>query len=207
MSFWVTATPAPNMAVSRAIGLFPGSFNPAHAGHLHVAKAGLKQLALDEVWWIPSPQNPLKKTQPPYDDRAATVSALNLPPRMRLSHIERERGTNKTIDLLKGLERRGDINRYVLMIGADNFAQLPRWADWMGITARIPIAVIARPSKTGRANIKPRLGQVARFLDDARLDEKDAHILQWMAPPAWCFLTLPMNPLSSTQLRTQKSTQ
>lgn len=198
---------APNMAMSRAIGLFPGSFNPAHAGHLHVARAGLRELQLDEVWWIPSPQNPLKTAQPPYDKRAATINKLGLPPRMHLSHIERERGTNKTIDLLKGIERRRDQNRYVLMIGADNFAQLPRWIDWRGITQRIPMAIIARPSKSTRANIKPRLGQAARLLSEARMDEKDAHILQWMQPPAWCFLTLPMNPLSSTQLRAQRRAQ
>jgi len=195
------------MSKSRAIGLFPGSFNPAHAGHLHVARAGLRQLSLDEVWWIPSPQNPLKTAQPPYEDRAATVRNLGLPPRMKLSHIERERGTNKTIDLLKGIEQRRDMNRYILMIGADNFAQLPLWIDWMGITSHIPIAVIARPSKSTAVNIKPRLGQAARFLSEARIDEKDAHILQWMKPPAWCFLTLPMNALSSTQLRAQKAKQ
>ena len=191
------------MAPARSIGLFPGSFHPAHAGHLHVAQAGLKQLALDEIWWIPSPQNPLKKTQPAYEDRAASVNRLGLPPRMRLSHIERERGTNKTIDLLKGFEQRGDQNRYVLMIGADNFGQLPKWVDWQEIIQRIPIAVIARPSKTGLVNIRPRLGQAARQYEQARVDEKDAHILQWMGAPAWCYLTLPMNPLSSTQIRVQ----
>ena len=191
----------------RAIGLFPGSFNPAHDGHLHVARAGLRQLALDEVWWIPSPQNPLKSKQPPYDIRAASISRLGLPPRMRVSHIERERGTNKTIDLLKGFQTRGDQNRYVLMIGADNFSQLPQWADWVNITRHVPIAIIARPSKTGRAHIRPRLGHAARRLSDDRVDEKDAHILQWMKPPAWCFLTLPMNPLSSTQLRAQRMSQ
>jgi len=137
------------MPKPRSIGLFPGSFNPAHAGHLHVARAGLRQLALDEIWWIPSPQNPLKPKQPPYDERAASVIDLGLPPKMRLSHIERQRGTNKTIDLLKGFEKRRDHNRYVLMIGADNFAQLPKWIEWQNITARIPIAVIARPNKTG----------------------------------------------------------
>ena len=199
-------TRVPNMAPARAIGLFPGSFNPAHAGHLHVAQAGLKQLALDEIWWIPSPQNPLKKTQPAYDMRAQSVTDLGLPPRMRLSHIERERGTNKTIDLLKGFEQRGDQNRYVLMIGADNFGQLPKWVDWQEIVQRIPIAVIARPSKTGFVNLRPRLGRVAQQYEQARIDEKDAHILQWMGSPAWCYLTLPLNPLSSTQIRVQNQT-
>ena len=191
------------MSHSRAIGLFPGSFNPAHDGHLHVAKAGLRQLALDEVWWIPSPQNPLKSKQPPYDKRAATIDALGLPHGMRVSHIERERGTNKTIDLLKEFEQRRDINRYVLMIGADNFLQLPRWVNWQEITQKIPIAVIARPAKHS-ANLRPRLGQSARHLEQHRIPETQAHILQWMRPPAWCYLTLPLNSQSSTKLRAIK---
>ena len=188
------------MSVSRAIGLFPGSFNPAHDGHLHVAQAGLRQLALNEVWWIPSPQNPLKSEQPPYAERASTIDKLRLPHRMRVSHIERDRGTNKTIDLLKGIEQRRDTNRYVLMIGADNFSQLPRWVSWQAITQHIPIAVIARPSESN-AYLRPRLGQAARYLEPHRVAESNAHILQWMAPPAWCYLTLPLNSQSSTKLR------
>jgi len=192
------------MPKPRSIGLFPGSFNPAHAGHLHVARAGLRQLALDEIWWIPSPQNPLKPKQPPYDERAASVIDLSLPPKMRLSHIERQRGTNKTIDLLKGFEKRRDHNRYVLMIGADNFAQLPKWIEWQNITARIPIAVIARPNKTGNVNIRPRLGRAARQFAHYQIDETQCHILKWCPPPAWCYLTLPMNAMSSTQLRAER---
>lgn len=199
---WLLATVirAHKMSDSRAIGLFPGSFNPAHDGHLHVATAGLRQLALDEVWWIPSPQNPLKSKQPPYADRAATIEKLGLPHKMHVSHIERDRGTNKTIDLLKGFEQRRDTNRYVLMIGADNFSQLPRWLDWQAITERIPIAVIARPAKNN-ANLRSRLGQAARYLEQHRLPESQAHILQWTHPPAWCYLTLPLNSQSSTKLR------
>jgi nicotinate-nucleotide adenylyltransferase len=195
------------MPKPRCIGLFPGSFNPAHDGHLHVARAGLRQLALDEIWWIPSPQNPLKSNQPPYDERAASVSKLGLPPHMRLCHIERERGTNKTIDLLKSFKQRGDMNRYILMIGADNFAQLPLWIEWKNITAHVPIAVIARPDSTGLVNIRPRLGRAARELADARINESHAHILKWASPPAWCYLTLPMNGMSSTQLRAEQTTK
>lgn len=197
--------PALDMTKPRSIGLFPGSFNPAHKGHLHVASAGLRQLALDEVWWIPSPQNPLKPMQPPYEERAATVTRLGLPPHMRLSHIEQNRGTNKTIDLLKGFENRRDQNRYVLMIGADNFAQLPKWANWQDIIAHIPLAIIARPNKAGGANIRARLGRAARQYADYRINETRAHSLQWYSAPAWCYLTLPMKKISSTQLREKRS--
>ena len=92
-----------SMRKGRAIGLFPGSFNPAHEGHLHVAKSGLNALCLDEVWWITSPQNPLKSNQPPYNERAASVSELFAKHDnggMKLSHIEYDRGTHKTLSLI-----------------------------------------------------------------------------------------------------------
>jgi len=195
------------MPKPRSIGLFPGSFNPAHHGHLHVAHAGLRQLALDEIWWITSPQNPLKSNQPPYEQRAASVTRLGLPPRMRLSHIERQRGTNKTIDLLKGFDARRDTNNYIMMIGADNFDQLPKWVNWQDIMAKIPLAIIARPGASSRANIRPRLGRAARQFAQSRIDESQAHILKFCPPPAWCFLTLPMKAISSTQLRAKAEPQ
>ena len=83
-----------------SIGLFGGSFNPAHAGHMHVADCGLKDVGLDRVWWMVSPQNPLKPKQPSYESRVKTVEALELSARMEISHAERDFGTQYTICLL-----------------------------------------------------------------------------------------------------------
>ena len=89
-----------------SIGLFGGSFNPAHEGHLHVAECGLRELALDRIWWMASPQNPLKPKQPSYESRVKTVEALKLKPRMEISHIEQKFGTNYTIDMICKVQER-----------------------------------------------------------------------------------------------------
>ncbi len=180
-----------------AVGLFGGSFNPAHAGHVHVAKAGLRELQLDQVWWLVSPQNPLKPAQPPAVERARTIAFLSLPRAMRVSHVESELGTRYTVDLLRALRTRHPQTRFVLMIGADNLSQMPLWREWQAITQLVPIAVIARPGST----IRSRLGQAARQLAEHRIPEHQAHRLKNCDPPAWSYLTLPLNKLSSSAIR------
>ena len=66
------------MLAKRRIGLLGGSFNPAHAGHLHISKQALKRLQLDEVWWLVSPQNPLKSPAElaDYDARLESAEAM-----------------------------------------------------------------------------------------------------------------------------------
>ena len=180
-----------------AIGLFGGSFNPAHAGHMHVARAGLRELQLDRVWWLVSPQNPLKPAQPPASQRAETIRALGLPHAMQISHAESELGTRYTVDLLRALKARHPLTRFVLIIGADNLLQMPLWREWQTIARLVPIAVIARPG----TSLRSRLGQAARQLAAHRIPEAQAHTLKDCDPPAWSYLTLPLNGLSSSAIR------
>jgi len=184
----------------RSIGLFGGSFNPAHGGHLHVARAGLRQLQLDEIWWLVSPQNPLKPEQPSWESRAETVRALPLPPNMRVSDVERRYGTQYTVDLLTALKAREQNTKFVFMMGADNLLQLPKWRAWQTIFETIPIAVIARPGSPIRA----RLGQAARQYKHARIGEDQAHTIKDAMAPAWSYLTLPLDKRSSSAIRASR---
>lgn len=180
-----------------AIGLFGGSFNPAHAGHVHVAQAGLRELGLDRVWWMVSPQNPLKPAQPPAAKRAETIRALDLPFAMQISHIETELRTQYTVELIKQLRARRPNTRFVYLIGSDNLLQFPKWRAWEDLFRSIPIAIIARPGEPIRA----RLGQAARQFASSRIPESRAHTLKDSAAPCWTYLTLPLNSLSSSAIR------
>ena len=184
----------------RSVGLFGGSFNPAHGGHLHVARAGLRQLQLDEIWWLVSPQNPLKTEQPSWESRADTVRNLPLPPNMQVSDIELRYGTQYTVDLLTTLKARLRDTQFVFIMGADNLLQLPKWRAWQTIIETVPIAVIARPGSPIRA----RLGQAARQYDFARIGEDQAHTLKDQTAPAWAYLTLPLDKRSSSAIRASR---
>ena len=184
------------------IGLFGGSFDPAHLGHLHLATTAKRACRLDQVWWMPSPQNPLKPEQPSWDSRADTVRDLPLPPGHVVSDIEVELGTNYTVDLLQHLTTNSPDVRWVFLMGADNLAQLPRWKDWQRIFELVPICVVARP---GPDALRARLGRAARQFGHARIPESQAHTLPDRAPPAWAFLTTPHNSLSSSAIRATAS--
>ncbi len=192
---------------SQAIGLFGGSFNPAHTGHLHVANCGLQRLGLSQIWWMVSPGNPLKTDQPPYEERVASVRALGLPPRMRISHMERDFGTKYTVDTLRQAKEHWPRASFVFLMGADNLRQLPQWKGWREIMESVPIAVIARSNAQTSDSLKARLSQAARMYDNARIPECQAHTLAWHQAPAWVYLTAPLNRLSSTVLRTQANSR
>jgi len=188
-----------------SIGLFGGSFNPAHAGHMHVAETGLRALGLNQIWWMVSPQNPLKPRQPSYESRVATVEQLGLPYQMRISHMEMDFGTQYTVDTLTCARAHWPRTQFVFLMGADNFLQLPKWRNWKTIMDSVPIAIIARPSKNNRA-IRSRLGKAAQIYRHARIDENQSDTLKYYDAPAWTYLTPPMNRLSSTAIRKARAT-
>lgn len=134
----------------RAVGLLGGSFNPAHAGHRHVARAALRALRLDQVWLLVSPGNPLKPRagMAPFAQRLASARRIADGVRLRASDAEARLGTRFTVDTLARLRRRWPRLRFALVIGADNLLQLPRWRRWRAIIRMVPLAVLPRPGYT-----------------------------------------------------------
>ena len=137
----------------RRIGLLGGSFNPAHAGHIHVARQAMRALGLDQVWLMVSPGNPLKPRagMAPLKDRLDSARRIADGRRVIATDIERLLGTRFTADTLAKLRRRFPRAVFVFLIGADNLVQLPRWKSWRRIATSTPLAVLPRPSWTRQA--------------------------------------------------------
>ena len=190
----------------RRIGLLGGSFNPAHGGHLHISRLALGRLDLDEVWWLVSPQNPLKPatgmmTFAERLEAAARVAAAER--RIRVSGIEARLGSTYTADTLKSLRRRFPRARFVWLMGGDNLVQLPYWKRWQDIFRTIPIAVFDRP----RTALTALAGIAARRFARARIPVMAARRLALMAPPAWVFFHTRLDPRSATGIRAERASQ
>jgi nicotinate (nicotinamide) nucleotide adenylyltransferase/ribosome silencing factor RsfS/YbeB/iojap len=197
----------PPSARHRRIGLLGGSFNPAHEGHLHLSRLALKRLDLDEVWWLVSPQNPLKPISgmAAFEDRLKQArSVAEADPRIHATDIESRLGASYyTVDALRALRSRFPRFRFVWLMGADNLAQFPHWQRWDEIFRTVPIAVFDRPSYS----LKALSGIAAQRFAARRVAENAARRLAEMPVPTWVFFHTRLNARSATQIRDRAQSQ
>ena len=181
------------------VGILGGSFNPAHAGHLHISRLALERLGLDEVWWLVSPQNPLKseKGMAPLADRLAGARILAKGGKLWATDIEQDLGTHYTADTLAALKRRFPNARFVWIMGADNLGEISHWNNWTAIFETVPVAVFARPAYSFRA----LTSTAAKRFAGRRRPQSQAATLVEQNPPAWVFLQIPMSSASATKIR------
>jgi nicotinate-nucleotide adenylyltransferase len=181
------------------VGLFGGSFNPAHEGHSHVAETAKRRLRLDRVIWLVSPQNPLKGRHETADlaERMAGARVHAKGPGMIVSEVESRLGSAYTIDTVRALKRRFPGVKFVWIMGADSLASFHRWRGWTQIMREVPVAVVSRPW----ISLKSRFAPAARRFAHFRRSSSHAATLPGARPPAWVFLRGPLNFQSSTALR------
>jgi nicotinate-nucleotide adenylyltransferase len=187
----------PGPADALAIGLMGGSFDPPHSGHAHVIETARRALGLSRIWVFVAAGNPLKKTQAAFVDRLSAARRRLSDRRTSVSALEAELGLTYTIDLLKRLKRRAPRARFVWIMGGDNLSQFHLWRRWREIARLVPIAVVARSGGSPKAG----LSRFARSMPGARLPEEAAQALKNRRPPAWVYISAPLDPVSSTALR------
>jgi nicotinate-nucleotide adenylyltransferase len=189
----------PYVEKGQSVGLFGGSFNPPHAGHLLLAEIALRRLDLDQVWWIVTPGNPLKDARElaALRDRLEACEAITENPRIRVTAFEAAHNVRYTADTLDIVKTRNPGVRFVWLMGADNLKNFHRWQRWQQIAMTFPIAVIDRPGST----LSFLSSKLTKTFDYARIDEDDAQGLAGKRAPAWTFIHGPRSSLSSTAIR------
>lgn len=182
------------------IGLFGGSFNPAHEGHRHVALMAMKRLGLDQIWWLVTPGNPLKDNSglPDLHERLRQTALMAAHPRMIVTDVEALLGTRYTVDTIRALKQRLPGRHLVFVLGADNWSGFHRWAHWRDLLKLVPVAVPDRPGSTMKALNSPA-AKVAVPRRDAAPRRLLAH-----GAKGWAFLGGRKMPVSSTEIRRAK---
>lgn len=163
---------------------------------MHLSTEALKRLGLDAVWWLVSPQNPLKSRHgmAPLADRLE--GAQNLAgPRIIATDLERRLGETRSARTLARLVLHYPNMRFVWLMGADNLAQMPKWWRWPLIFRAVRVAVFDRSPYSYKA----LAGAAAQRFTKARTSRPRS--LWRKGTPAWTYIAMRRHPASATALR------
>ena len=183
------------------IGLLGGSFNPAHKGHLYISNEALKKLKLDEIWWLVSPQNPLKSISAPLKIRLDNARAVAKGHNIRVEDLETRFKTNLTSKTLNHIIKRYSGSNFIWLMGADNLTEINQWFNWKNIFNTMPIAVFNR----GVYSYSVINSIAGKYYFSKLHKTKDSKSIFKKPLPVWQFLHINKNPLSSTMLRMQNN--
>lgn len=167
------------------IGLLGGSFNPAHFGHIHISLQAKKYLGLNQIWWVPTKQNPFKDNFNNFKDRVDNCQKITKNyPQIFVKNSEAKISSVYSIDLIKKLMRNYPNHQFFWIMGADNLIKFHQWKNWQEIIKLIPLIVINRGNLFYQA-IKSRGFLFAKKLNKCH------------------FLKIKKIDISSTQIRKQ----
>jgi nicotinate-nucleotide adenylyltransferase len=185
----------------RRVGLLGGSFNPAHEGHVHISREAKKRLGLHDVWWLVSPQNPLKPARgmAGHAQRLAGALKITRGSGIVVSDLESRVHLTRTAQVVRLLTARYPRLSFVWLMGADNLEQIPRWGRWTQIFRTLRVAVLDRSPYSYRALAGAAAIRFRRFRKPRGRDIFSAD------PIAWSYLAIRRHDASGTAIRAAKT--
>ena len=183
------------------IGLLGGSFDPPHKGHLYISLEAKKILKLDDIWWLVTPQNPLKVNQPAsYSDRIKNCKLIIKNQPIKIKEIEKKINSKFSYQTIKYLNKHYKNINFFWLMGADNLINFHKWQNADKIFSEIPIVVFRRYGY----NNKALKSYTSNLYKNFRINHKNLHILYFKQLPAWTIIKNKEIRISSTEIRKQR---
>ena len=183
------------------IGLLGGSFDPPHKGHLYISLEAKKILKLDEIWWLVTPQNPLKINQPAsYSERVKNCKILTKNKPIKIKEIEKKINSQFSYQTIKYLNNHYKYIKFFWLMGADNLINFHQWQNAHRIFNEIPIVVFRRYGY----NQEALKSYISNLYKNFRLKSKNIHIDNFNQLPAWTIIQNKEIRISSTEIRKQR---
>ena len=185
----------------RHIGLLGGSFDPPHKGHLYISLEAKKILKLDEIWWLVTPQNPLKINQPAsYSERVKNCKIMTKNKPIKIKEIEKKINSQFSYQTIKYLNNHYKNINFFWLMGADNLINFHQWQNAYRIFNEIPIVVFRRYGYNQQA-LK---SYISNLYKNFRVKSKNIHIDNFNQLPAWTIIQNKEIRISSTEIRKQR---
>ena len=184
------------------IGLFGGSFNPAHEWHFQISKNALSNLKLDKIIWLVSPENPLKdkETLMKFDERFLSAKKLANSENFFVSSYEKENKTKYSIDTASKIINSYPDTKFIWIMGSDCAAEISNWKDWKKFINLIPIAIYPRPSYAIDSAELDLIKENTKLINN----DKQSNFIN-EKPPVITFIPGPMSDISSSQIREREN--
>ena len=183
------------------IGLLGGSFDPPHKGHLYISLQAKKILKLDEIWWLVTPQNPLKINQPAsYSDRLKNCKLIVKNQPIKIKEIEKKiksKYSYQTINFLNGHYKH---IKFFWLMGADNLINFHHWQKWRSIFNDISIVVFRRHGY----NTKALKSHTSNIYKNFNINNKNLMVNHFTKLPSWTVIQNKEIKISSTDIRKQR---
>ena len=182
------------------IGILGGSYNPPHHGHVHISLEAMRALQLDFVWWLVTPQNPLKDASilKPYNERIQLCREITADhPRILVTDLENHMNSRCSYDTVLSLRKHFTATNFVFITGMDNALTFHTWNRWRDVLGLVATAHIARPpawSLIRECPLRLVSGQKHVHIEASRRAELTPGFTYWL-------LRNRMIDISSTQIR------
>ena len=183
------------------IGLLGGSFDPPHRGHLYISFEAKKILSLNEIWWLVTPQNPLKISQPAtYSERIKNCKEISKDKPILIKEIEKKINSKYTYQTLDYLLNHYINIKFFWIMGADNLINFHKWQKWRQIFQEISIVVFKRHGYNNQA-----LKSIAcRTFTNYRINSLQINKNHFNKLPSWTWIDNREIKISSTEIRQQR---
>ena len=183
------------------VGLLGGSFDPPHKGHLYISLEAKKILNLDDIWWLVTPQNPLKVNQPAsYSERIKNCKLIIKNQPIKIKEIEKKINSKFSYQTIKYLNKHYKNINFFWLMGADNLINFHEWQNADKIFNEIPIVVFRRYGY----NNKALKSYTSNLYKNFRINNKKLHIINFKQLPAWTIIKNKEIRISSTEIRKQR---
>jgi len=185
----------------KKIGLLGGSFDPPHKGHLYISLEAKKIFKLDEIWWLVTPQNPLKISVPAsYKERIKNCKNITKNKPIKIKEIEKKINSTYSFKTIHFIRKHYKHIKFFWLMGADNLINFHNWQRWRDIFNDISIVVFKRH----RYNTKALNSYASKIYRNYKVNKKKFSINDFADLPSWTLIKNKEIRISSTEIRKQR---